>query len=299
MIVDARKRIQEAVMRRLLVVLGLIAWISSAFAQEQEYELPILRGSEEALMPTPPTFTRWRGVYAGGQFGYSAEGANFGKGVNDLAAFTVRNTVLEPVVANLATLSKANSSGSNWGGFFGYNTQWEGTILGFEINYSRVSAMVGASDTIPPLLISNDAGAPAGHHFVYGLSETGSASVRITDLATFRARAGWIAGQFLPYGFLGVAVARADVSRSATVSWVRTDFPDAGVQPPINASGSGTQSDIQNGGFYFGYAAGIGMDVFVMPNAFLRGEWEFVQVPNVKGMAVNLNNVRLAVGVKF
>jgi opacity protein-like surface antigen len=295
-----RKRIQEAVMRRLLVVLGLIASISSAFAQEQEYELPILRGSEEALMPTPPTFTRWRGVYAGGQFGLSAAGADFATGVNDLASSIVRNTVLEPVVANLATLHRANSNGSNFGGFFGYNTQWEGAILGFEINYSRVSAMVSSSATIPPLLVSNDAGAPAGHHFVYGLNESGSETVRITDLATFRARAGWIAGQFLPYGFLGLAVARADVSRSATVLWTRTDFPDAGVSPPLPfASGGGTQTDIQNGGFYFGYAAGIGMDVFVMPNAFLRGEWEFVQLSNVKGMAVNLNNVRMAVGVKF
>jgi outer membrane immunogenic protein len=284
-------------MRRLLVVLGLIASISSAFAQE--YEMPILRGSEEALMPTPPTFTRWRGVYAGGQLGYSAEGASFGNGVNDLAAFTVRNTVLEPVVKNLATLPKGNSSGSNWGGFFGYNTQWEGAILGFEINYSRVSVNVGSSADIPPLLISSNA--TPGHQLLYTVNESGSATVRITDLATFRARAGWIAGQFLPYGFLGVAVARADVNRSATVSWTRTDTPDPGL-PDLSVGPPGvvrTQSDIQNGGFYFGYAAGIGMDVFVMPNAFLRGEWEFVQVPNVKGMAVNMNNLRLAVGVKF
>jgi len=289
-------------MRRILVVLGLIASITGASAQE--YEIPILRGSE-SLMPTPPTSTVWRGVYAGGQFGFTAEGASFGNGVNDLAASIVRNTVLEPVVQGLATLHKGNSNGSNFGGFFGYNTQWEGSILGFEINYSRVSATVGASDTIPPLLISNDAGAPAGHHFVYGLNESGSASIRINDLATFRARAGWIAGQFLPYGFLGVAVARADVSRSATVMWTRTDFPDVQTPPtppltPIpTGSGGGTQTDVQNGGFYYGYAAGIGMDVFVMPCVFLRGEWEFVQLPNVKGMTVNLNNLRMAVGVKF
>src|SRR5216683_664160 len=178
--IAARKRIREAVMRRLFVVLGLIASVTGASAQEQEYETPILRGSE-ALMPTPSsTYTRWRGVYGGGQFGFTAEGANFGNGVNDLAASIVRNTVLEPIVKGLATLPKGNSNGSNFGGFFGYNTQWEGTILGFEINYSRVSVNLGAIDTIPPLLISNDAGAPAGHHFVYGLNENGSATIRIT-----------------------------------------------------------------------------------------------------------------------
>jgi outer membrane immunogenic protein len=290
-------------MRRLFFILGLIASTSGAYSQEYEYETPILRGSEaEATMPTPPTFQRWRGVYGGGQFGFSALGDSFGNGVNDLAASIVRNTVLEPVVANLATMPKGNSNGSNWGGFFGYNTQWEGTILGFEINYSRVSVNVGASATIPPLLVSNDAGAPAGHHFIYGIDESGSSTVRITDLATFRARAGWIAGQFLPYAFLGVAVARADVSRSATVLWTRTDSPDAGITPlpdASNAAGLNTASDVQNGGFYFGYAAGLGMDVFVMPNVFLRGEWEFVQLPSVKSMAVNMNNLRMAVGVKF
>src|SRR5882757_6061761 len=299
MIGDVSERFQEAVMRRLPVVIGLIASITGASAQEYEYETPpILRGSE-ALMPTPPsTYTRWKGVYAGGQFGFTAEGANFGNGVNDLAASIVRNTILEPVVQNLATLPKGNSNGSNFGGFFGYNTQWEGTVLGFEINYSRVSVSVGSSATIPPLLVSNDAGAPSGHHFVYGINESGSATVRITDLATFRARAGWIAGQFLPYGFIGVAVARADVSRSATVLWTRTDLPDNG-DPPLNAAGGGTQSDVQNGGFYYGYTAGIGMDVFVMPNVFLRGEWEFVQLPNIKGLNVNMNNLRAAVGMKF
>jgi outer membrane immunogenic protein len=287
-------------MRRLFFILGLIASTSGAYAQEYEYETPILRGSEaEATMPTPPTFQRWRGVYGGGQFGYSAEGANFGTSVNDLAASTVRNTVLEPVVQNLAVLSKGNSSGSNFGGFFGYNTQWEGVILGFEFNYSRVSVNVADAATIPPLLISNDAGAPTGHHFVYDLAESGSAAVRITDLATFRARAGWIAGQFLPYAFMGVAVARADVGRSATVAWTRTDHPDTGITPILPVSGGGTASDFQNGGFYWGYAAGIGMDVFVMPNVFLRGEWEFVQLPSVKSTSINMNNLRMAVGVKF
>src|SRR5258707_8063623 len=147
-------------MRRLLVILGLIASTSGAYAQEYEYETPILRGSE-AAMPTPPAFQRWRGVYGGGQFGFSAVGDNFGNSVNDLAASIVRNTVLEPVVQNLATLPKGNSNGSNFGGFFGYNTQWEGAILGFGINYSRVSVSVGSSATIPPLLVSNDPGAPS------------------------------------------------------------------------------------------------------------------------------------------
>jgi outer membrane immunogenic protein len=287
-------------MRRLFVVLGLVASITGASADEFELptDVPVLRGSE-ALMPTPPTVTRWRGVYAGGGLSYSAVGADFGNSVNDLASSIVRNTVLEPVVANLATLPKGNTSGGSVGGFIGYNTQWEGVVLGFEFNYNRSSLNLGSSATIPPLLIANDAGAPAGHHFVYDVNLTGDSSVRITDLATFRARAGWIAGQFLPYAFIGAAVARADVSRSATLTWTRTDTPDNPLTPPLNASGGGTAADVKNGGFYYGYTGGVGMDVFIMPNLFVRGEWEYVQLPNVQSMKVNINSVRTAIGWKF
>jgi outer membrane immunogenic protein len=283
-------------MRCSLAALGLIASLSGALAADYE-TFPTLRGSE-SLMPTPPTYTAWRGVYAGVQGGYSNIGASFGTGVNDLAAQTVRNTFLESIVQNLATLPKGNSNGTSFGGFFGYNTEWEGAILGFEINYNRMWIKVAAAAAAPGILVANDS--VPGHHFVYGVDVSGSETVRITDLATFRARAGWIAGQFLPYGFIGVAVARADINRSATVSWTRTDTPDPpnpdlSVLTPVVA----TATDVQNGAFFFGYTGGIGMDVFVMPNMFLRAEWEYVQIPNVKSMSVNLNSFRAAVGLKF
>jgi outer membrane immunogenic protein len=296
MIGDARTRIHEAVMRRLLVVLGLMAAIPTASADE--FELPTLRGSE-ALIPTPPTYTRWRGYYAGAGFSYSSASANFGNSVNNLAAFTVRNTVLESVVANLAALSDGTTNGTALGGFFGYNTQWEGAILGVEVNYNHMGLTIGASDNIPPLLASNLGGEPPGHHFVYSINESASETIRITDIATFRARAGWIAGQFLPYAFVGAAVARADVSRSATVNWTRTDLPDPPNAPLPTISGGGTQSDSSAGGFYWGYAAGLGVDVFLMPNVFVRGEWEYVKLPNVKSVNLNVNSVRSAIGVKF
>ena len=39
----------------------------------------------------------------------------------------------------------------------------------------------------------------------------GTASVRMTDYGTVRARGGWAIGNFMPYGTLGLAVGRADV----------------------------------------------------------------------------------------
>jgi outer membrane immunogenic protein len=291
------KRIHGPVMRGLLAALGLIASLTGALAQE--FDLPTLRGSE-SLMPTPPTFTMWRGIYAGGQVSYHSGSADFGTSVNDLAAAAVRNTVLQPVVANLQTLPKSSSNGVGVGAFVGYNTQWEGLVLGFEINYSHTNLNTRSADVVPPLLISNDSGAPPGHHFTYSVDVAGSASIRLTDIATLRARGGWIAGQFLPYAFIGPAIARADVGRSATVAWTRTDTLDPGtVGPPLDGSGVSTQSDVQFGAFFFGYTAGLGLDVFVMPTVFLRGEWEYVQLPDVRGLNFNMNTFRTAVGVKF
>jgi opacity protein-like surface antigen len=61
----------------------------------------------------------------------------------------------------------------------------------------------------------------------------------------------------------------------------------------------GTQNEGQTGAYAFGYTAGFGMDVLVMANLFVRGEYEFVQFPNVKGANINLNTVRLGGGLKF
>jgi outer membrane immunogenic protein len=287
-------------MRCLVVALGLIASIGGASAQE--FELPTLRGSE-GWMPTPRANTGWEGIYAGGQLGYSNAGANFSNSVNDLSSFIVRNTVFEPIVSNLTTLSKASTNASSYGAFVGYNSQWEGVILGLEVNYNRTGLSTGAADSVS-LRIANDATAPAGHHFIYDpFTVSGSAAIRITDLASFRARAGWTAGQFLPYAFLGVAVARADVTRSATVSYTRTDFPDTTTPPappiiplPPQNFGPVTQNDAKSGAFYYGYAIGLGLDVCLTPNVFVRGEWE---IDNFQSLRATVNSLRAAIGVKF
>jgi outer membrane immunogenic protein len=287
-------------MRCLLVALGLIASIPGAVAQE--FELPTLRGSE-GFMAAPRSFAGWGGIYAGGQVGYSAASADFANGVNDLASFIVRNSVFETPVSTFTTLPKASTNGSSFGWFAGYNSQWEGVILGFEVNYNRTALSVGAADSVS-LRIANDATAPAGHHFIYDpFTVSGNAAIHITDVATLRARAGWTVGQFLPYAFVAFAVARADVSRFATVSYTRTDVPDTTTPPtppitplPNARFGPETQTDARSAAFYYGYAAGLGLDICVMPNVFVRGEWEFA---GIQSMRLNINSARTAIGIKF
>jgi opacity protein-like surface antigen len=39
--------------------------------------------------------------------------------------------------------------------------------------------------------------------------------------------------------------------------------------------------------------------MLLTPNVFVRGEYEFIQLPNVKAVNVNVNTVRFGAGVKL
>jgi opacity protein-like surface antigen len=278
-------------MRRLLVAFALTGLVSDAFAGE--FEMPTLRGASSDYAPSPylaaaPTYTRWSGFYGGGQISGSIAGIDFGTSVRSLVDFAVRNSILQSHVTNWTTLSRGDTSDSGFGGFVGYNFQWDDVTLGLEANYTRTSLSKSASDAMSRSFLDNS-NAPAGHDFTYDATVAAKASIKITDFATFRARGGWAAGNFMPYGFAGVAVARADVDRSATVTANRTDsftttsiVIDPVTLVPITLTTPhsvtstlilpGSQTSTQTGAIAFGYTAGFGMDVLLMPNVFVRGE---------------------------
>ena len=60
-----------------------------------------------------------------------------------------------------------------------------------------------------------------------------------------------------------------------------------------------TQSNSKNNAIIGGVAAGLGMDVALTPNVFLRGEWEFVAFGPVGGIRSNINTARVGLGVRF
>jgi outer membrane immunogenic protein len=111
-----------------------------------------------------------------------------------------------------------------------------------------------------------------------------------------RARAGYAFGQFLPYAVLGGAVGRFDYTNTSTVTVVQNP-PGGGA---ASTFGPVTQSDSQQGKFGWGRVYGLGLDVAIMPNVFLHGEWETIAfTTNVGGIASSLNTVRAGVGVRF
>ena len=173
-------------------------------------------------MPAAPTYRRWGGLYFGGHIGLADGSTDFGQGTESQIAYILRNDVVGDHVAGWTTLSKVDGTKQMYGGFVGYNAQWESDfILGAELNYSRFlsGGLYGSSTDSMTRQFNDDAQAPAQHHYFYTASVTSSASARIVDYATARARAGFVFDRLLPYAFVGGALARVDIVRSATVAY--------------------------------------------------------------------------------
>jgi opacity protein-like surface antigen len=193
-------------------------------------------------------------------------------------------------------LGKTDTGGASAGFFFGYNNRWEDVILGFELNYSRVSHRADAP--VSPIARITSAGGN-----VYLVNLTGAASMHITDLATVRARAGVQVENFLPYAMIGVAAGRANLSRTATASGIENPtvppIPcNASADPPCTPF-SFTEGETKNGAFLFGWSLGGGLDMMIMPNVFLRAEAEYVAFSPVWEIKANITTVRLGAGIKF
>src|SRR5665213_63386 len=196
-------------MRRVRAIVGglagALAMIASAHAADPAaWRVPatidgsVLRGSEPAyggeptappprFVPAPPTYRRWGGLYFGGHIGLADSSTDFGQGTESQIAYLLRNDIVGPHVAGWTTLSKEDGTKQMYGGFVGYNAQWEGDfILGAELNYSRFLSGGLYSSSIDSMTrqFNDDAVAPAQHHYFYTATVTSSASARIVDYAT-------------------------------------------------------------------------------------------------------------------
>ena len=306
-------------LRLLLVALGLVGGLlSPAFAGD--YDLPVLRGSN---MPPPATFPivqpstyHWGGVYGGIQGGYASSTNNFGTSATPQILSILNNApgLPDPVgVANnlgnsLGNLggSSASASSAGVGGFIGYNWEWDNAVItGLELNYNHswLSTSAGNSTSIS---FKDSANIPAGHHYFFSPANASvQSSVNVTDIATFRLRAGWEAGNFLPYAFAAFAVGRAESSNTTTVSYAATDVPDVQTPPtpplgfltPLNF-GPVTQG-AQNVVYPTGFAMGFGMDVALTSNVFVRGEVEYIYFAPINGVQISVTSARVGAGLKF
>jgi len=268
-------------MRRVMIGLGLLGLAQSAHAAD----LPYLRGSNV------PTY-HWGGFYAGAQVGYSGASYDFSNGVSSLVSFLLSNAAPASDVSS-ANFGRATTNGFAYGAFVGYNAEWEGVIVGVELNYNRSSLFKSASGSaVSPVQFQ-------AFPLLTNATVTGTTSRKITDMATLRGRAGWEAGPFLPYAFAGVAVARADVTQSASVTLCDANGINCAPPGPLPPGVLTPVSTTESGKFVYGGAAGLGLDMLLVTNVFARLEWEYLLLQPIDGIHANVNSVRAAVGFFF
>ena len=285
-------------MRRVLLAAAMFGMAASA----QAADVPdFLRGS----LPGSGTPTRnWDGWYAGGQAQYSTANVDFGSTVVSMTNNLFRNTTLQGVTSQLTLLGRVNAqTTSAFGAFVGRNYQYGDVVLGVEANYNyyfsnfsgSTTASLGPIQVPEPTLVL-----PVGDTAVDGVSLNGKANLQIKDEMTFRGRAGWATGDFLPYAFGGLAVGRMDVTRTVTSSVQRTIFDAGGGSTTFPLPQFAlTTTDGRSNNFVVGWTAGLGAEYMLWGNVFLRGEWEYIKFMQVMGTAVAQNNVRAGLGYKF
>jgi outer membrane immunogenic protein len=255
-----------------------------------------LRGSQPV---GSANFTNWVGFYVGGQFGYSDGSADFSKSTQAPIAYSLRELTLESEFApsNWPVLGTANHGAAGFGGFVGYNTQFENYVLGVEANYDQASLSFFAPNSPIARITPADS---EGNTYLVNI--TGSGSVTNLDYGTLRARAGWAIGNFLPYAFAGIAIGRADVNITETTSGQQNppaSGPCSSSSNPPCYPFSATGTAGKNSEWLYGATIGAGLDVALTRNIFLRAEYEYIQFAPVAATIVSINTARAGAGFKF
>jgi opacity protein-like surface antigen len=278
--------------RRLRAGVAMLAAIllapAAVAADLSDYS--ILRGSYSDRF-SASRYSRWDGVNFGVQLGLTSMDTDFGNSTSQLVAYILRNSTLESEASpsSWTALPHNITNSRNYGAFLGYSTQWEQLVLGIDAAYNRPSSMqASASDSISRRVTTSDG-------VTHDVTITAQSTMKLVDYATLRMRAGYAVGQFLPYAFVGGAVGRFNYTSSATVT---SDETPPAPTPPFTF-GPITQSNNKDNAVVGGFTVGLGMDVAVLPNVFLRGEWEFVGFAPANGIRSAINTGRVALGVKF
>jgi outer membrane immunogenic protein len=290
-------------MRWVICALTALTLASPAFAADLGIlPSPQTVGPVGPLPVGPATFTRWSGLYVGGQLSYGGANADFSGTTQPLVAFSLRELALESddFVSTWPVLGRGGSDAIGYGGFVGYNTQWQDAVFGLEGNYTHTAFATTAS--VSPLAGAAGRVVTAGGD-QYSVNLTGTGQLTITDYASLRARGGWVLGNFLPYGFAGLAIGRGNYSVTTEVYGQQNSaspafFPCDPTAPTcINYDYSNSAG--QNGALLYGFSVGGGLDWAVTHNIFLRGEVEYVQFAPIANIVASIVSARVGAGFKF
>ena len=266
-------------MRRLLLAVVMFGTAAGA----QAADMPdFLRGS----LPAGPV--NWQGFYVGGQGAVGESDMNFTASTQSIAAKLLADTAIQDSgqVSSWPVGGKVSVRGTGFGGFVGYNSQWDSVVVGLEFSYLHGNFGGSQTDSMGRSFTDSLA-------YLDNITYQSTSSIAISDMGTFRARAGYAIGSFLPYMFGGVALGQADIVRTVSIAGSQTSTTLIPHDIPVDLSGTAGQFSH----LIYGYSGGVGVDMMLMSCLFLRAEWEYIRFTSA--VDTDVNTFRVGLGYKF
>ncbi|BEV46435.1 outer membrane protein [Afipia carboxidovorans] len=275
-------------MRRLVVAMMVAGAVQAAHAADMP-DYYALRGP----VGYGTGVVNWQGFYVGGQASYGSSDMNFANSTSSLVSRQLRYASIEQSgqVSQWPILGRESQHGHGFGGFVGYNSQWDDIILGVEASYTHGNFGGSASGSLGYTFA--DVITTPAPGYTDEITYSATSKFKVTDSGSLRVRAGYAWNNFLPYVFGGVSLGRADVARTAVISGTQTN-PSA---TPTTLNVYIPASESQGGRFIYGYAAGLGVDMMLFGNLFGRVEWEYLKYAGP--IDTSINTGRVGLGYKF
>lgn len=259
-----------------VIAFGLIAGLSANPARAADY----LRGSYAGeTAPKQAVAQDWAGFYVGGHLGYSAVQA-----AATSTSLTAPSSQLYSLPGNVTTFSPPgfHKSGTTYGGFAGVNFLWDDVIMGVEADYTH--AGFGNSGSTALLTLTDNGNANNR------VNATLTGSAKLQDAASLRGRVGYAIGMIMPFVTLGAALGNID-SRQTYSGLASTD---------AGATWTAYSRTTNKNGLALGAAFGAGIEAQIIPNTFVRAEWQTLQFAKSGARPeINTHTGRLGAGVKF
>jgi outer membrane immunogenic protein len=228
---------------------------------------------------------RWDGFQLGGHVGYVNSRTDFSHATRTTVADFLRVTTIEneDPPSEWPVLGTAGNTGAAYGGFIGYNWELDSIVVGIDASYSYTTGITTRSgpSTLSRVVTTSDG-------TTWSVSINGRSTLTVQDWATLRARVGAPMGQFLPYAFLGGAVGRFDYR-------TRTRVSASSGGPVFTNSGIEAKSDA----FSPGLTTGLGVDIAILPNMYLRAEYEFNAFLELAGITPMTHTGKVGLGFRF
>lgn len=298
-----------------IATLGLLAVLASATTvTAADLDYGYLRGADDGYAPAP--LVDWSGFYVGGHGGYSTSAMGFSNSFNKHYAeyFRSRDIEAEYAVSSLISLPSRRVHSATFGGYAGYNVQFDDIVFGVEVDYTNFNKAGTSYAEISRFMTTKN----GMNEFV---SLRGYSKTELEDYGTIRARAGYAIGSFLPFVTAGLAIGRATVTDQPEVQNYGYDIagvaayqndPKAGI-PIHHGYASFNPGDpnrsIPNDYYRLpvkpkskamgGVALGAGLEFALTSNIVLRGEYQYVLFDDFDGHKLNVNTVRGGAAVKF